>query len=39
MNNSPESIYDLYKLKNGVTEKLYWAKIVRSRNPNTIYFI
>jgi hypothetical protein len=37
--NNPESVFDLYKLKKGVTENLYWAKIVRSSNPNTIYFI
>jgi hypothetical protein len=37
--NSPESVFDFYKLKKGVTESLYWFKIVRTTNPNNMYFI
>ena len=39
MINNCNCEYDFYKLKNGVTERIYWYKIVRTRNTNNIYFI
>ena len=37
--NIYNNTFDFYKLKNGVTEKIYWSKIVRCKNTNAMYFI